>query len=39
MFEVTKSTVLWSSKKQSTITTLFVEVEYMASLNATKETI
>ena len=39
MFEITKSTVLWSSKKQPTIATLSVEAEYMVSLNATKKAI
>ena len=39
MFEVTGSAVLWSSKKQPTIATLSVEVEYIASSNTMKEAI
>ena len=39
MFEVTGSAILWSSKKQPTIATSSVEVEYMAPSNAIKEAI
>ncbi|KAJ3569220.1 hypothetical protein NP233_g5191 [Leucocoprinus birnbaumii] len=39
VFEVSGSSVAWSSKKQPTVATSSVEAEYMAASNATKEAI
>lgn len=39
MFEITRSAILWSSKKQPIVTTLSVEAEYMVSSNTMKEAI
>jgi len=38
-FDVGGRVISWSSKKQSTIATLSVEVEYITSANATKEAV
>jgi len=37
IFDVASSSIAWSSKKQTTVVTSFVEAEYIASANATKE--
>ena len=39
VFNVAESSISWSSKKQATVTTFFVETEYVTSVNATKEAI
>ena len=39
MFDVGGSSVAWSSKKQPTVATSSVEIEYIVSANAMKEAI
>jgi len=39
VFDVAEGCISWSSKKQSTVATLSVEAEYVASATATKEAI
>jgi len=39
IFNVTSSSIAWSSKKQATVATSSVEAEYVASANATKEAV
>ena len=39
IFDVAGSSIVWSSKKQTTVVTSFMEAEYIASANATKEAV
>jgi len=39
VFDIVRSSISWSSKKQATVATSSVEAEYIASSNATKEAI
>ena len=39
VFDIAGSSISWFSKKQTTIATFFVEAEYIALANATKEAI